>query len=278
MASHTETSLGDMSNRSGLDMNPAQVTYRFKHSKNSSSKQGPLPADHDSDIDMDEDSDTDSDKSDGFGIDSEIVPFAWLKVLIGTANAPDGTEIGRVVGQLINRPCMRSSFHSDMDEPDRELQDLGWKLFDKRGYLKEDMWKHPIMKGTSVWGEELGYGKFLYIAHVKVSGTWRKQGVATKLVEGLLKLAAEEVLLLELFASHWFLLIDTLNRVLASDLSTQRISTTLLKRNPKMRIPKWRTSVLKPGHWHCFISLGSAEWAARDIFVLQPILNIPLAH
>jgi GNAT superfamily N-acetyltransferase len=133
----------------------------------------------------------------------EFDDHPWLTVLVGVVSTKNGKEIGRVTAQLIKRPIMRANFHSDMDEPDEELQDLGWTLFDKRGYFKDEYWKHPVMKGSGVWGEELGEGKFLYIRYIKVHDEWRKQGVATKLVEGLLKLASEEVSLLFSCCEHF---------------------------------------------------------------------------
>ena len=116
----------------------------------------------------------------------------WLSTLIGVARNSSGAITGKCVAQLVDRPSIREHFHAEMERPSEELHQMGYKLFDETGHIKKDNYEHSLLRGSGVWGKELGDGKFLHVEYLKVEKEYRRQGIGKALIEGCLKMAEEQ--------------------------------------------------------------------------------------
>lgn len=160
------------------------------------------------DIDMcDDQSDTDGDTAsedsyeddvddDAFSDLEELGdPFPWLEIIrakaiqesTGTASAASGKpSIGSCGTKLIRRGQIRQAFWQNVEEPTQETADLAFTLFDRYGRFNPEYYEHDFRKGTGVWGKELDIGDILVIERIEVIQQWRRRGIATNLVNGIL--------------------------------------------------------------------------------------------
>lgn len=96
-----------------------------------------------------------------------------------------GVPIANIVAQRIDREPIRVDFYTQMEGPTQDTCDLAFDLFDRWGCIKDDFLRHPIKKGTGVWGEELNQGEMLLFEFISVDRDFRRQGVGKKLVQDL---------------------------------------------------------------------------------------------
>jgi GNAT superfamily N-acetyltransferase len=64
-------------------------------------------------------------------------------------------------------------------------------LFDRYGRLRPEFLEHPFKKGSGIWGDELSSGNLLLLDEVTVNEAYRRQGLATKLVEAVIQASRE---------------------------------------------------------------------------------------
>ncbi|KAB5582977.1 hypothetical protein GE09DRAFT_1278291 [Coniochaeta sp. 2T2.1] len=105
--------------------------------------------------------------------------FPWLEFIGATAKRGDKT-IGSCAAQLIRRGRFRENFWQSLEEPNKEVADLAFTLFDRYGRLNPEHYKHEFRKGTGAWGQELDDGDLLFFDYIRVTGS----GVAMAIFEG----------------------------------------------------------------------------------------------
>lgn len=60
-------------------------------------------------------------------------------------------------------------------------------LFDRYGRLRLEFLEHPFKKGSGIWRDELSSGDLLLLDECTVNEAYRRQGLATKLVEAVIQ-------------------------------------------------------------------------------------------
>ncbi|KAH7013298.1 hypothetical protein EDB80DRAFT_863261 [Ilyonectria destructans] len=88
--------------------------------------------------------------------------------------------------KLIRRGRIRNDFSNEIEEPSEETSALGSDLFDRYGRLRREHYEHEIKKGTGIWGQELDRGDILLFGNISVNPSWRRQGIAAKIVQAVL--------------------------------------------------------------------------------------------
>lgn len=130
----------------------------------------------------DEDSDVDEDDEDY----DEFEEFKWLKsvdIPIKADDTADSPQVGFCVAKLVDRECIRATFHRDMEEPSNDTATVGFGIFNRWGCLKSEFLSHPIKKGTGVWGRESNRGRFLLIEKLSIHEKYQRKGYGKKLFE-----------------------------------------------------------------------------------------------
>ncbi|KAB5566326.1 hypothetical protein GE09DRAFT_1284130 [Coniochaeta sp. 2T2.1] len=112
--------------------------------------------------------------------------FSWLEFIGATAKRGDKT-IGSCAAQLIRRGRFRETFWQSLEEPNKEVADLAFTLFDRYGRLNPEHYKHEFRKGTGAWGQELDDGDLLFFDYIRVDREWRRHGVARQMVNAILE-------------------------------------------------------------------------------------------
>jgi GNAT superfamily N-acetyltransferase len=79
------------------------------------------------------------------------------------------------------------SFAEDIREPSKGTAQMALDLFDRYGRLRPEFLEHPFKKGSSVWRDELSSGDLLLLDEINVNEAYRRQGIATKLVETVIQ-------------------------------------------------------------------------------------------
>ena len=97
--------------------------------------------------------------------DNEYFPW-FTEYSIGERRDVGGQErsVAQCSGTLIDPNMIRANFYDDM--AGRSIQVLrifAYTLFDRWGCLKEETWKHPIKRGSGVWGEELNQDATFFV-------------------------------------------------------------------------------------------------------------------
>jgi len=117
----------------------------------------------------------------------------------------DGNNVGLVEAWIVDRPAIVrnwnaytqtfANFHLELDEISIDLRNLSWDLFDSRGKLRAPFYRtgNPLRKGSGVWGEELDHGMIVLIYNFLVFQQYRRMGVGSELVRGIIGLARKEV-------------------------------------------------------------------------------------
>ena len=125
------------------------------------------------------------DEEDGNYDENEEWP--WIKGLntheTQTVNGKE-ESVAYCSGRLINPDMIRGDFYVEMEEPSQDLAALAYRLFDRGGCLKEELWKHPIQRGSGVWGKELNQNaNFLVFETISVRKALRRQGIGKRMVD-----------------------------------------------------------------------------------------------
>ncbi|KAM5345672.1 hypothetical protein ACJ41O_011533 [Fusarium nematophilum] len=124
-------------------------------------------------------------ESDRSSID-EFAEFSWLEAIEGFAIA-DGTRFASCEANLIRRSQIRDDFWDNMEKPTKATSELAFQLFDRYGRLEREFYEHTVKKGTGVWASELDRGDLLLLEHIRVHPERRRQKVATRLINAIIK-------------------------------------------------------------------------------------------
>ena len=122
--------------------------------------------------------------------------FPWLKTIdihIKASDAVDSPIVGECTARLIDRDQIRATFHRDMEEISNDAANLAFDVFDRWGCLKSAYQRHPIKKGTGVWGPELNSGRFLLIETLAIEEQYQRKGYGKKLFRQVWEKAQEMV-------------------------------------------------------------------------------------
>jgi GNAT superfamily N-acetyltransferase len=111
---------------------------------------------------------------------------SWLEQLYGIAKFRK-QAIGRLDAKLIHRDHFVGSFAEDIRKPSKGTAQMALNLFDRYGRLRPEFLEHPFKKGSSVWRDELSSGDLLLLDEINVNEAYRRQGIATKLVETVIQ-------------------------------------------------------------------------------------------
>ncbi|KAK6067153.1 pyridoxamine 5 -phosphate oxidase [Seiridium cupressi] len=157
-------------------------------------------ASEDNDEDNEEDIDPKYDKDDYSDDSSDYEKgHLWLENIYGTATpalsvqpSSRDSKIGFCHARLIRRNRIRKSFWLEMEPHSKETADLAFDLFDRYGRLQSDYYDHTVKKGTGVWGKELNYGDLLLFEEIQINREWRRQGIASKIVNAILEKSKEK--------------------------------------------------------------------------------------
>ncbi|KAH8722276.1 hypothetical protein BGZ61DRAFT_586895 [Ilyonectria robusta] len=115
----------------------------------------------------------------------EFAEWVWLEQIDAFANV--GTaQVALCDAKLIRRNRMRDDFSNEIEEPCEETAALGSDLFDRYGRLRREYYEHEIKKGTGIWDKELDEGDILLFGNIAVNPSWRRQGIAAKIVQAVL--------------------------------------------------------------------------------------------
>lgn len=117
----------------------------------------------------------------------EHTKLEWMERIDGYATI-DGNQVAKCGAKLIRRDDIRSSFYAHMEESSDDTTDLVLHLFDDSGNLKQVLIEHTVRKGTGVWDDELSNGDILLIETIQVDREWRRQGVARRIIDAVLRL------------------------------------------------------------------------------------------
>ncbi|KAH8163739.1 hypothetical protein CIB48_g4508 [Xylaria polymorpha] len=128
-----------------------------------------------------------SDDSDELLLDI-LGPERWLERIDGFASVGQ-KRIAVCKVKLIRRQRIRHDFWVQMEEPSEATSSLAFDIFDRYGRLDREYCEHEIRKGSGVWGDELDRGNLLLFEEIDVTPSWRRQAVATKIVNAILEKA-----------------------------------------------------------------------------------------
>jgi GNAT superfamily N-acetyltransferase len=118
--------------------------------------------------------------------DGELAEFqSWLQTIHVTCTL-NGKNVGSALSRYIIRDRIRANFWRDMEEPCHEMSELAFDLFDRYGYLKDELKNHPVRKGSGVWGEELNKGNLLLIEYIQIDKQWRRQGLGRFVISAMI--------------------------------------------------------------------------------------------
>ncbi|OKL58029.1 hypothetical protein UA08_06455 [Talaromyces atroroseus] len=100
--------------------------------------------------------------------------FSWLEMIHGEVRfqrdrRSQETRIADCKAYLIRRDRIADTFWDDMEEPEQELADLAFELFDRFGCLQPKFKEHPIKRGSGIWKDELNYGDILLIEDIRLA-------------------------------------------------------------------------------------------------------------
>ncbi|KAK2754516.1 hypothetical protein FQN54_006917 [Arachnomyces sp. PD_36] len=102
----------------------------------------------------------------------------------------DGDSVGVGFGRYIRRGRIRARFWQYMEETSKEMSDLAFEIFDRHGFLKENLKGHCIQRGTGVWGSELDTGPLFLIEHMEITEKeCRGKGLGRAMVNSLIQKA-----------------------------------------------------------------------------------------
>lgn len=123
--------------------------------------------------------------------------FKWLEMIHGEVRfQPDRcsqeTPIADCKAYLIRRKRFAETFWDYMEEPEHELAELAFELFDRFGCLQPKFKDHPIKRGSGVWKDELNDGDILLIGEIRVCRYNRRNGIGSKLAHAILELTAKK--------------------------------------------------------------------------------------
>ncbi|KAI0330692.1 hypothetical protein GY45DRAFT_733716 [Cubamyces sp. BRFM 1775] len=113
-------------------------------------------------------------------------PRALKHVWIEARHPTEG-RVGLLTALHIDRDRCRGDFFGIMDEESQELSDFALTLFDRLGHLKSELVENDHLKGSGVWGRELDRGPILYVEDIQVPEKFRRNGVASFLLQNLAK-------------------------------------------------------------------------------------------
>ncbi|OJT12386.1 hypothetical protein TRAPUB_11088 [Trametes pubescens] len=98
---------------------------------------------------------------------------------------PTQGGVGEIRALQIRRDWCRGDFFDIMDDESDELFSFASTLFDKYGRLRKELIENAYLRGTGVWGRELDDGVLLYIFDINIKENFRRQGVASHLLQEL---------------------------------------------------------------------------------------------
>ncbi|KAI9649054.1 hypothetical protein NHQ30_001621 [Ciborinia camelliae] len=105
----------------------------------------------------------------------------------------EGKQIGYAFGRYVRRERMRVLFWSSMEAVSEEMSSIAFSLFDRYGFLKDNLKNHCVRKGTGVWGSELDFGPLFLMERIEVTDRkWRRKGLGRAMVDALVKKAQEQ--------------------------------------------------------------------------------------
>jgi GNAT superfamily N-acetyltransferase len=115
----------------------------------------------------------------------EFAEFAWLEQMDDTVTC-EGATAAYCNAKLIRRDQVRSDFYEEVEQPSQETSKMAFDLFDRYGRLKMEFQAHPFLKGSGVWQDELNDGDILLIEDIRVDERYRRQKLASKLLQAVL--------------------------------------------------------------------------------------------
>ena len=118
-------------------------------------------------------------------MDEDEDEHPWLEDVEVVLKNSDGERTGYCKGSIIDRNSIRNDFYGQMEEASHDLKEFCLHLSDRWGNLKSEYLKHPIKKGTGVWGKEFNKGAILLITEVYVYQNFRHQGYGKQLVQDI---------------------------------------------------------------------------------------------
>ena len=82
----------------------------------------------------------------------------WLTPILASATihideTKPPVDVGTALAFIVRRSAIKSAFHETMETPHEGTMGLALELFDRYGRLKEEIYDHPLRKGSAVWGE-----------------------------------------------------------------------------------------------------------------------------
>ncbi|EFW19373.1 conserved hypothetical protein [Coccidioides posadasii str. Silveira] len=102
--------------------------------------------------------------------------FKWLKVI-------DGETIYQRT---------EYKFRHNMEEPEHEMAELAFELFDQFGCFQSQSKKHPVKRGSGVWSDGPNNKNTVLIEELTISPTHQQQGIGPRLPCAVQELASEK--------------------------------------------------------------------------------------
>ena len=123
---------------------------------------------------------------DNAGEQIEKIPWLQsLKISMPTAESANPKRVGHCYAMLIDRDPIRADFYHSMEKATPCTASLAFVLFDRWGCLKNEHRKHPVKKGTGVWGSELDKGGILLIELPRIDKEYLREDLARSLVQNI---------------------------------------------------------------------------------------------
>jgi GNAT superfamily N-acetyltransferase len=162
----------------------------------------------DEDDEEHEEGDSDDDEDAQYSDEGVFSEFKWLEpisVTVTSSATLDERGKPRVVAmcraKLIRRNMICGDFYDEMEQPTEETSMLAFDLFDRYGRLRSEFTIHPVIRGTGIFGQELGRGDMLLIEEIFVTQEHRRQQLGRRMVELLLNLVKQKTS--SFFAFTW---------------------------------------------------------------------------
>ncbi|KAL2831655.1 hypothetical protein BJY01DRAFT_254163 [Aspergillus pseudoustus] len=97
-------------------------------------------------------------------------------------------RLASALARCIHREGMRSEFWERMEEPSEQMCDVAFEVFDRYGTVNLKYKRHPVQRGTGIWGDELDHGPLFLIENVHIIALeLRRKGLGQKIVSLLLE-------------------------------------------------------------------------------------------
>ncbi|EAS28001.3 uncharacterized protein CIMG_09205 [Coccidioides immitis RS] len=84
------------------------------------------------------------------------------------------------------------TFRHNMEEPEHEMAELAFELFDQFGCFQSQSKKHPVKRGWGVWSDEPNNRNTILIEELTISPTHQQQGIGPRLACAVQELASEK--------------------------------------------------------------------------------------